>query len=75
MEKWLDDYLIPACYALFREVTLLSFVICVVDLDEVRLANVSSTRNSFVHLEKIPQPPFLTYKPDKDKKLMPFNKN
>ena len=28
LEKHLDDYLQPACFALFRDVTLLSFVLC-----------------------------------------------
>ena len=60
LENRIDDYLILACYAFFSDVTMLSFVICVVDLDEVRLAHVSYIRNSLEHSEKIPQPPFLT---------------
>ena len=76
LEQWLDDYLILACYAFFRDVTLLSFVIYVVDLVEVRLAHVSYIRNSLEHSEKISQPPFLTCTLDKDKKLvLAINKN
>ena len=48
----------------------------VVVLDEVRLSHVSNIRNFLEHSEKIPQPPFPTYKLDNDKTLMQtFNKN
>ena len=52
-------YTFAISFALFKGNDVLNFAICVVDLDEIELANISYIWNSLVHFEKIPQPPVL----------------